>query len=118
MGDFQSPFSTLMNARPLAPAPVAISVMASIWPWVAQAKPLAFSALTTPPPATVPLNTLNALPRNSSVKSANSSPNRVSGLSLPNRFKASTNGMRGNGVGMSRSSATFHTRRSRPSINV
>ena len=61
MGDFHSPFSTLMKARPLAPKLLAYSVMVSIWPCVAPARPLALIALTTPPLAIAPLNTLNVL---------------------------------------------------------
>ena len=83
MGDFHSPPSTLMKARPFAPKLLAYSVIVSIWPCVAPARPLALSAFTTPPLATAPLNTLNVLARNSSVKSTSSMPKRVSGLSMP-----------------------------------
>ena len=76
------------------------------------------TAFTTPPAATAPLKTLNGLDRNSSVKSASSIPNRVSGLSMPNRFSASSKRSRGNGVGMSIPSATFQTRFRRPSIRA
>ncbi len=48
MGDFHSPPSTLMNARPLAPKLLAYSVMVSICPCVTPARPLALMAFTTP----------------------------------------------------------------------
>ena len=92
--------------------------MVSIWPWVTQAKPLALSTLTTPPLDTTPLKTLNSLEAKSSVMSTISMSNRVSGLSMPQRFITSSNGMRGNGVGTSMSSAVFQTRFSRPSIRL
>src|SRR6266403_2157689 len=51
IGDFHSPFSTLMKARPFAPNVFAIAVISSTWPIVIPAKCLALIALTTPPSA-------------------------------------------------------------------
>ena len=48
MGDFHSPPSTLIKARPLAPIEMAASVSRVISPWVTSARPLPFMALTTP----------------------------------------------------------------------
>ena len=108
-----------MNAKPFAPKLFAVSVSCSIWPCVAQAKPLAFSAFTTPPAvSTADRNTLNLLSLKSVVKSTNSIPNRVSGLSTPNRSIASMYGIRGNGVGIFSPRAASQTCASKPSINA
>ena len=75
-------------------------------------------AFTTPPPATQLPNTPNFDPRKSSVKSTNSMPKRVSGLSMPQRFSASSKEIRLNGVGMSMLRAVFQTRFSSPSMSA
>ena len=64
-------------------------VVAAAWrgqifsPRVLRTSRMVVRGMSTPPLAIAPLKTLNPLPRNSSVKSANSMPNRVSGLSMP-----------------------------------
>ena len=83
IGDFHSPFSTLIEARPFAPMAFAESSSAIISPCVTSARPLALSAFTEPPAATVDWKTLNAEVRKVSEKSTSSIAKRVSGLSTP-----------------------------------
>src|SRR6266487_3970443 len=72
MGDFHSPFSILMEARPFAPYNFAISVSSSAWPIVIPAKPLAFIAFTTPPASSALRKTLKLLSRKISPRSTSS----------------------------------------------
>jgi hypothetical protein len=83
MGDFHSPFSTLMNARPFRAETLGVFGHRLDLALRRAGQPLALSALTTPPLAMAPLKTLNVLARNSSVKSTSSIAKRVSGLSMP-----------------------------------
>ena len=104
-----------MKASPFAPSDFAASSRPVSSPCVMSARPLALIAFTAPPDAAVEAKTLNVDRRNVSVKSASSSPNRVSGLSTPNRFIASVNASRGNGVGRSTPRMSFQTFLSIPS---
>ena len=83
IGDFHSPPSTLMKARPFAPSDFAISSRLLISPCVRSARPWALIALITPPPATVDWKTLKAEFRKVSEKSTSSIAKRTSGLSTP-----------------------------------
>ena len=118
MGDFHSPFSTLMKARPFAPKLLAYSVIVSIWPCVAPAMPLALSAFTTPPLAIVPQKTLNVLARKSSVMSTSSIRSACRVCQCQSGSSASSKLMRLNGVGTSMFNAVFQTRLSKPSMSA
>ena len=83
IGDFHSPSSTLMKARPFAPSDFATSSRAVISPCVTSARPFALKAFTEPWAATVEANTLKLEVLNSSLKSTSSIAKRVSGLSTP-----------------------------------
>ena len=89
IGDFHSPSSDLMKARPFAPRILADSSSAFISPCVISASPLALKALTTPPFPTVPEKTLKSEFLKVSEKSCIFSSKRVSGLSTPYWFMAS-----------------------------
>jgi len=83
IGDFHSPFSTLMKARPFAPRDFAISSSAPISPCVMSARPFALKAFTEPCAAIVEAKTLKPELLNVSLKSTSSIAKRVSGLSTP-----------------------------------
>ena len=89
MGDFHSPFSILMKARPFAPERMARSVRDWIWPVVMEAKPLALIALTTPPESSAERKTLKEEFWKMSLRSMSSEAKRRSGLSEPKRLMAS-----------------------------
>ena len=113
-GDFHSPLSDLMKARPFAPRDLAASSRCLSSPCVMSASPLALKALTAPPDETAPANTLKSELRKSSEKSTISRPKRMSGLSLPKRFIASSKGIRKKGVWISSPKVFCQTSSSNP----
>ena len=118
IGDFHSPFSDLIKASPLAPSDLAVSSRCLSSPWVMLASPLALKALTAPPDDTAPANTLKSEFRKSSEKSTISKSKRMSGLSLPKRFIASSKGMRRKGVWISSPKVFCQTSFSSPSMRA
>ena len=89
IGDCQPSAVIFTHARPFAPYVEASSVRPSISLRENVAHPLALMAFTSPPASTAPEKTLKPHPLRRSVRSVNSRPNLVSGVSRPKRSMAS-----------------------------
>ena len=89
MGDFHSPSTALIKAKPLAPRDLALSSSFFSSPCVISDKPFTFMAFTDPPDWIVPANTLKSDFSKIGLQSTSSMSKRISGLSTPKRFIAS-----------------------------
>ena len=109
----------LIQARPFALYIFTNSVSSSIFLLVSfSAAFFAFIHLTLPPPASASENTLNPLSFTMSEISLSSSPKRVSGLSEPYLFIASSYGTRLSGSCTSRPSVSFRSVFMKPSLTA